>query len=253
MRGKEKGILLRAGNSYPIGTGFQKSNGAQRVQPAARPSRPPTGSMIVLPLIVSTIERQKEFTILLFRGWQRLWKDRRQASVADPSSLPTGSCWQGLRPDGTLYNFQIFIEGKIIHIERPTDAELRRTLRGCLCSFVSVLLRGMGLPVTRKVISFRLPLHILYGNFRLPEAGGGARFDRYIESGTTSPPAYTCRIITGDIQDQAGPFANGWTECRESSGRFSLPWSPSARARAPRLETHPRVSGASETRLRRRA
>jgi len=237
---REKGILLRAAPTpIPIGTGFQKSNRAQRSSASG-----PASSLLPAPdsyaLIVSTIEVRKNHA-LLFRVWQRLLEDMPAASV--PTLVFAGRVgWQVCDLMEQLHNSR-FLDGKIIHIERPTDAELEALYDGCLFTLFPSFYEGWGLPVTESH-SFRRPC-IISTATSLPEAGGALA--RYIDPDNVTD---ACRIIRETIQDQAG--LREWRDRVRREFR-PVPWSQSARAVLQVLETTQDVSGASETRLRRRA
>jgi len=227
---QEKGISLRAAPTpIPIGTGFEKSNDARRssVSGAASSRLPAPNSYA---LIVSTIEVRKNH-VLLFRVWRRLLEDMPAASV--PALVFAGRVgWQVSDLMEQLHNSK-FLDGKIIHIESPTDEELEVLYDGCLFTLFPSFYEGWGLPVTESH-SFGRPC-IISEATSLPEAGGSLA--RYIDPDNVTD-AY--RIIRETIQDQAG-----LREWRDRVRREFRPvaWSESARAVLQVLENNPRCVG----------
>jgi glycosyltransferase involved in cell wall biosynthesis len=104
-----------------------------------------------------------------------------------------------------------FLDGKIVHIESPTDQELEALYDGCLFTVFPSLYEGWGLPVTESH-AFGRPC-IASKTTSLPEAGGSLA--RYIDPDNTAD-AY--RVIRETIEDQDG-LRECETACDENSGR----------------------------------
>jgi glycosyltransferase involved in cell wall biosynthesis len=133
-----------------------------------------------------------------------------------------------------------FLDGKIIHIESPTDQELEALYEGCLFTLFPSFYEGWGLPVTESH-AFGRPC-IISKTTSLPEAGGSLA--RYIDPDNTTD-AY--RVIRETIQDQAG-----LREWRDRVRREFRPieWSQSARAVLKALDASKDASSAREPQLR---
>jgi len=89
------------------------------------------------------------------------------------------------------------LDGKLVLIENPTDAELVRLYEGCLFTLFPSFFEGWGLPVTES-LSFGKPC-LTSNSTSLPEAGGKLtrRFDP-----DNLGEAYSA--ILEVIQDRAG-------------------------------------------------
>ena len=118
-------------------------------------------------LIVSTIEARKNH-MLAFRTWRRLVEE------LPPDRVPTlvfagrvGWMVQDLMQQ--LDNCQ-YLDGKVVVVPDPTDAELVALYRDCRFTLFPSLYEGWGLPVTES-LSFG-KLCIASDRTSLPEAGG---------------------------------------------------------------------------------
>jgi glycosyltransferase involved in cell wall biosynthesis len=152
----------------PIGTGFSDD----RVAPAAAiGSLPAPGSYA---LIVSTIEARKNH-LLLFRVWRRLLDELPADQV--PTLVFAGRI--GWMVDDLLRMIANTnrLDGKLVIIENPGDAELRALYQGCLFTLFPSFYEGWGLPVTES-LALGKPC-IIADRTSLPEAGGhlSRRFD----------------------------------------------------------------------------
>jgi len=177
----------------PIGTGFKKSNAGERRSANSDVSSrlPPPNSYA---LIVSTIEARKNHA-LLFGVWRRLLEDMPAATV--PTLVFAGRTgWLVSDLMQQLRNSD-FLDGKIVHIDSPTDQELEALYDGCLFTVFPSFYEGWGLPVTESH-AFGRPC-IASKTTSLPEAGGSLA--RYIDPDNTTD-AY--RVIRETIEDRAG-------------------------------------------------
>ncbi|MBV9653115.1 MAG: glycosyltransferase family 4 protein [Acetobacteraceae bacterium] len=131
---------------------------------AAHDRRLPPGSYV---LFVSTIEARKNH-MLLFRVWRRLVEEMPTEQV--PTLVFAGRIgWLVADLMQQLENAS-YLDGKVVIVEEPTDAELRTLYRGCLFTAFPSLYEGWGLPVTE---SLALGKPCLSSNrTSLPEAGG---------------------------------------------------------------------------------
>jgi glycosyltransferase involved in cell wall biosynthesis len=176
----------------PIGTGFKKSNAGERRSANSDVSSrlPPPNSYA---LIVSTIEARKNHA-LLFGVWRRLLEDMPAATV--PTLVFAGRTgWLVSDLMQQLRNSD-FLDGKIVHIDSPTDQELEALYDGCLFTVFPSSYEGWGLPVTESH-AFGRPF-IASKTTSLPEAGGSLA--RYIDPDNTTD-AY--RVIRETIEDRA--------------------------------------------------
>jgi glycosyltransferase involved in cell wall biosynthesis len=232
-------LALRAAPTpIPIGTGFKK-NDPGRLQAGRELSRrlPPADSYA---LVVSTIEVRKNH-LLLFRVWRRLLDDMPAELV--PTLVFAGQVGWLVADLMEQLHTSRFLDGKIIHIDSPTDQELEALYDGCLFTVFPSLYEGWGLPVTESY-AFGRPC-IISNTSSLPEAGGSLA--RYIDSESTSD-AY--RVIRETIEDRAGLRA--WRD-RVRREFKPVEWSQSARAVLKVLDTTEDASNAAEPELRRRA
>ncbi|WP_159351518.1 glycosyltransferase family 4 protein [Roseomonas harenae] len=154
--------------TLPIGTGF---------------SGPPVQADATLPaglrpggyaLVVSTIEARKNH-LLAFRAWRRMMEEM------PPEAVPqlvfagrTGWLVQDLMQQ--LKNCA-YLDGKVVVVPDPTDAELVALYRGCRFTLFPSLYEGWGLPVTES-LSFG-KLCVASDRTSVPEAGGN--FCLYID------------------------------------------------------------------------
>jgi glycosyltransferase involved in cell wall biosynthesis len=185
------GLTLRAVPApIPIGTGFGRGAEPRSSGEASSVRLPAPGNYA---LIVSTIEARKNH-VLLFRVWRRLLEDMPMESV--PALVFAGRIgWQVSDLMQQLRNSK-FLNGKIIHIDSPTDQELEALYSGCLFTLFPSFYEGWGLPVTES-LAFGRPC-IISNTTSLPEAGGSLA--RYIDPDNTSD-AY--RVIRETIENQA--------------------------------------------------
>lgn len=222
---RERGIALSAPvTSVPIGTSF----GAANVPvPAPRTQRlPEPGSYA---LIVSTIEPRKNHQ-LLFRVWRRMLEELPKDSV--PTLVFAGR--MGWLVDDLMQQIANTnnLDGKLIWVKNPTDAELVALYEGCLFSLFPSFYEGWGLPVTE---SLALGKPCLTSNrSSLPEAGGNLarRFDP-----DDLNDAY--RTIREAIDDRPG-LARWEAQIRREFK--PIPWSATADALLTALN-HPMAPG----------
>jgi glycosyltransferase involved in cell wall biosynthesis len=208
------GLNLRAvPTPIPIGTGFATGRPSTIVSPVSIRLPPPNSYA----LIVSTIEVRKNH-LLLFRVWRRLLEDMPVASV--PTLVFAGRVgWLVSDLMQELRNCN-FLDGKIIHIDSPTDEELETLYDGCLFTLFPSFYEGWGLPVTESH-AFGRPC-IISNATSLPEAGG--ELARYIDPDDIMD-AY--RVIRETIKDRAGLWAWRHRVQREFK---RVEWSESAHA-----------------------
>jgi glycosyltransferase involved in cell wall biosynthesis len=207
---RENSLALRnAPIPIPIGTAFQ----AGRADSLS--SRLPVPGNYVL--FVSTIEPRKNHA-LLFRIWRRLVTDMPAASV--PTLVFAGSVgWLASDFMSQLRNSR-FLDGKIVHIDSPTDDELAALYEGCLFTLFPSYYEGWGLPIAESH-AFGRPC-IISNSSSLPEAGG--TLARYIDPDNATE---TYKLVRTTIEDRAG-----LAEWRGRVKREFKPveWSASARA-----------------------
>ena len=237
---RNAGLALRAiPTPIPIGTGFKKSD-ARRQRSAAGTSSsrlPPPNSYA---LIVSTIEARKNH-IMLFRAWRRLLEEMPAESV--PTLVFAGRV--GWLVSDFMHQLRStnFLDGKIIHVDSPTDQELEALYEGCLFTLFPSFYEGWGLPVTESLASGR-PC-IISKATSLPEAGGSLA--RYIDPDNATD-AY--RVIRETIEDEAGLRA--WRDHVRREFR-PVEWSESARVVLRLLDTSQDAPAPAEMKLRRSA
>jgi glycosyltransferase involved in cell wall biosynthesis len=212
---RSAGLALRAvPTSIPIGTGF-KDGALGRPTGIVVLDRVPAANSYAL--VVSTIEVRKNH-VLLFRVWRRLLEEMPEEMV--PTLVFAGRTgWFVSDLMDQLRNSR-FLDGKIIHVESPTDEELGALYEGCLFTLFPSFYEGWGLPVTESH-AFGRPC-IVSKTTSLPEAGGSLA--RYIDPENTSE-AY--KVIRETIEDQAG--LRQWRD-RVQREFKPVEWSESARA-----------------------
>jgi glycosyltransferase involved in cell wall biosynthesis len=158
----------------------------------ARSSRLPPPSSYAL--IVSTIEARKNH-LLLFRVWRRMLQELPHEQV--PTLVFAGRIgWlvadlmQQIANTGNL-------DGKLLIVESPSDAELAALYDGCLFTLFPSFYEGWGLPVTES-LGFGKPC-LIANRTSLPEAGGDLvrSFDP-----DNLHDAYA--VIRGVVEDRAG-------------------------------------------------
>ena len=151
----------------PIGTSFGLTDA--QAQRTARLPMP--GSYA---LIVSTIEARKNH-MLLFRVWRQLLEELPRDAV--PTLVFAGRIgWlvdDLLRQIANTNN----LDGKLVLIENPTDAELVALYEGCQFTLFPSFFEGWGLPVTES-LALGKPC-LTSDRTSLPESGGklARRFD----------------------------------------------------------------------------
>jgi glycosyltransferase involved in cell wall biosynthesis len=217
------GLALRAAPTpIPIGSGFKRS-GASLQSPSRAVSRrlPPPNSYA---LIVSTIEVRKNHA-LLFQVWRRLLVDMPAESV--PTLVFAGRIGWLVSDLMEQLNNSRFLNGKIVHVDGPTDEELEALYDGCLFTLYPSFYEGWGLPVTES-LAFGRPC-IISSATSLPEAGG--TLARYIDPDNITD-AY--RVIRETIEDRAG--LRSWQD-RVRCEFKPVEWSQSACAMLKMLDT----------------
>lgn len=195
----------------PMGSGF----GAPPTQPVPTSRKlPPAGSYA---LIVSTIEARKNHA-LLFRVWRKMLEDMPADQV--PTLVFAG------RVGWMVHDFmhQVantdFLDGKLIVIQEPSDADLVALYRGCLFTLFPSLYEGWGLPVTESLM-FGKPC-VISDRASLPEAGG--IFARYFDPENVADAYSVIRDVVEDRDGLAAWEAQigrdfrpiGWTESAEA-------------------------------------
>ena len=167
---RERGIVLpEPVVPLPIGTGF----GTEPASVVALRTKrlPPPGSYA---LFVSTIEARKNH-ILLFRVWQRLLQEMPREQV--PTLVFAGRI--GWLVEDLMHQIANtdYLDGALMLVENPTDAEVAALYQGCLFTLFPSLFEGWGLPVTES-LAFGKPC-LIADRTSLPEAGGrlARRFD----------------------------------------------------------------------------
>jgi glycosyltransferase involved in cell wall biosynthesis len=183
---QERGIPLPSPVvTLPIGSGL-------RQQLEARSSRLPQPSSYAL--IVSTIEARKNH-LLLFRVWRRLLEELPRERV--PTLVFAGRIgWLVADLMQQIANTDN-LDGKLILIESPSDAEVAALYDGCLFTLFPSFYEGWGLPVTES-LAFGKPC-LIANRTSLPEAGGNLvrSFDP-----DNLHDAYV--VIRNAIEDRAG-------------------------------------------------
>jgi glycosyltransferase involved in cell wall biosynthesis len=148
----------------PIGTGFSRSDRRGEGEPAPERPLPPPGSYV---LVVSTIEPRKNHS-LLFRVWRSLLEDLPADRV--PTLVFAGGVgWLTSDFMQQLKNAN-FLNGKIVVVEKPTDAELETLYAGCQYTIYPSFYEGWGLPVTESH-AYQRPC-LASNRTSIPEAGG---------------------------------------------------------------------------------
>jgi glycosyltransferase involved in cell wall biosynthesis len=187
---RENGIVLPGPvKPVPVGTGF--SGQLQLPATSRRHALPPAASYA---LFVSTIEARKNHT-LLFRVWRRLLDDLPSEQV--PTLVFAGRI--GWLVDDLMRQIANtdHLNGKLVVIENPTDADLATLYRGCLFTLLPSFHEGWGLPVTES-LAFGKPC-IISDRTSLPEAGG--RFVRSFDPDNLHDAYHVIRQV---IEDRPG-------------------------------------------------
>ena len=192
----------------PLGTGFSPgSSGISRELP-----KPNTYA-----LAVSTIEIRKNHE-LLFRVWRRLLEELPESQV--PTLVFAGRLGWLVNDLMEQIKATDFLNGKLVHLDDPTDADLKALYEGCLFTLFPSFYEGWGLPVTES-LAFGKPC-IASNRSSIPEAGG--KLARYIDPDNFTD-AY--RVIKDTILDRHG-LARWSAEIHETFRPFS--WRDSAAA-----------------------
>jgi len=127
----------------PIGTTFGVAGGRATAVRTARLPAPGTYA-----LIVSTIEARKNH-LLLFRVWRRMLDEMPGRSI--PTLVFAGRIgWlvdDLMRQIANTNN----LNGKLVLVENPTDAELVALYEGCRFTLFPSFFEGWGLPVTESL------------------------------------------------------------------------------------------------------
>ncbi len=215
----QHGLALRTRvQAIPMGTGFSGGGPARpentNADVAAQGTRvlPAPGSYA---LIVSTIEARKNH-LLLFHVWRRMVDELPTDEV--PTLVFAGR--SGWMVEDLMLQLRRCndLDGKIVWVKDPTDAELRQLYEGCLFTLYPSFFEGWGLPVTESLI-FGRPA-IVANTTSLPEAGGphARYFDPYCVT-----EAY--EVIRRTIAERADLAA--WTERVQREFR-PTPWTETA-------------------------
>jgi len=173
---RERNIILSGPIvPVPMGSGFSTAPPATAVSAAIQVPHtdrlPPAGSYA---LLVSTIEPRKNH-ILMFRVWRRLLEEVPREVV--PTLVFAGRVgWMVEDLMRQIANSDD-LDGKLLVVEDPGDAELAALYQGCLFTVFPSLYEGWGLPVTES-LAFGKPC-LIADRTSLPEAGGDLvrRFD----------------------------------------------------------------------------
>jgi glycosyltransferase involved in cell wall biosynthesis len=168
-------------------------------------------------LFVSTIEARKNH-LLLFRAWRRLLAEMPDDQV--PSLVFAGRVGWLVDDLLTQLDNTNHLDGRIVLVEDPSDADLAALYRGCLFTVFPSLAEGWGLPVTES-LAFGKPC-LIADTTALPEAGGD--FARYFDPDDLNDAVRAIRAV---LEDRAGLAA--WTD-RIAREFRPTPWSASAEA-----------------------
>lgn len=207
----------------PIGTGFTPPPRGGTAEPPVSPDLPAPGSYA---LFVSTIEARKNH-LLLLRVWQRLLAEMPEGSV--PKLVFAGKVgWMVADLMAQLANTS-WLDGHVVLIESPSDADLAALYRGCLFTLFPSFFEGWGLPVTES-LAFGKPC-ITADNSSLPEAGSG--LTRMFDADNLHDAT---RVIRETLQDRPGLAA--W-EAKVRREFRPTPWSETARAILAACDTRP--------------
>jgi glycosyltransferase involved in cell wall biosynthesis len=209
---QEHGITLsRPVTHVPHG---QRRGGPLTAAPVPTPRLPAPGSYV---LFVSTIEPRKNH-MMLFRAWRRLLEQMPKEQV--PLLVFAGGV--GWLVGDLLQQFEnaSWLDGHIVFIRSPDDAELAALYQGSLFTIYPSLFEGWGLPVTES-LAFGKPC--LASNMTsLPEAGGALA--RYFDPEDLTAATAAIRAVIEDPDGLASWHALVQAEFRP------VPWARSARA-----------------------
>lgn len=210
---RESGIVLPSPvKTIPIGTGFGSDR--QRWEVSHSRALPSPGYYV---LFVATIEARKNH-MLAFRVWRRLLEDLPAERV--PTLVFAGRI--GWLVDDLMRQIANTdnLNGKLVVLEDPTDADLAALYRDCLFTLFPSFHEGWGLPVTES-LAFGKPC-IISNRTSLPEAGG--RLARSFDPDNLHD-AY--KVIRQVIEDRAGLME--WTA--EVQRDFKpVPWTATVEA-----------------------
>jgi glycosyltransferase involved in cell wall biosynthesis len=235
---RERGIRL-SGPVVPIpmGSGFSAAPGVAVTSAAAMPRAdrlPPAGSYA---LLVSTIEVRKNH-VLMFRVWRRLLEEMPSELV--PTLVFAGRVgWLVEDLMRQIANAD-HLDGKLVVVEDPSDAELAALYQGCQFTVFPSLYEGWGLPVTES-LAFGKPC-LIADRTSLPEAGGALA--RRFDPDNLNDAFAAIRDVILDPKGLAR-----W-EARVRRDFLPVPWSDSADALLAALEyPEPRkvIAGTSNT------
>jgi glycosyltransferase involved in cell wall biosynthesis len=224
----------------PIGTSF--GGVADTILPAARSTRlPKPGSYA---LIVSTIEARKNH-LLLFRVWRRMLEELPRNRI--PTLVFAGRV--GWLVDDLMKQIANTdsLDGKLLLVKNPTDAELRTLYEGCQFTLFPSFYEGWGLPVTES-LALGKPC-LTSDRTSLPEAGGA--LTRKFDPDNLNDAYDAITKVIGDQADLARWTAQvrrefrpvSWSETAETL-LATLGYAPAPAARLREIETLPLRAGA---------
>jgi len=216
--------LPRAVCVLPMGSGFSDAEA-----PLQTPRLPPPGSYA---LFVSTIEARKNH-LLAFRVWRQLLRDLPRELV--PTLVFAGREGWLVRDLMQQIANSNNLDGKLLVIDTPSDAELAALYQGCLFTLFPSLAEGWGLPITES-LAFGKPC-LAADNTALPEAGMG--LTRSFDADNLRDAMAKIRAVIEHPAELAAWEALIRTEFRP------IGWSDAAAALLREIDT---VSGASDTR-----
>ena len=227
---RRDGLVLRDRvHPIPIGSGFSTDLAAAPT--TASVNLPAAGTYV---LFVSTIEARKNHGLLV-RVWRRLLDELPRDQV--PALVFAGHVgWMVEDLMQQLRNTN-FLDGRILLVSHPNDAELAALYRGCLFTVFPSLYEGWGLPVTES-LTFGKPC-VISNATSLPEAGG--RLARYFDPENI---AEATRVIRETIEDRAALAA--W-EQRIASEFSPVAWDVSAQALIGALRSRAAPQGVAQT------
>ena len=194
----------------PMGTGFGDGPAAARIT-----ARVPTAGSYAL--IVGTIEARKNH-LAAFRAWRRLLGDLPAERV--PTLVFAGRPgWMVADLMQQIANTD-YLNGKLVLIADPTDAEISALYQGCLFTLFPSYAEGWGLPVSES-LAFGKPC-LCADRTSLPEAGMGLA--RLFDPDDLNDLVAKLRTLLETPDELAD-----WTA--QVRSRFQpVPWSATARA-----------------------
>jgi glycosyltransferase involved in cell wall biosynthesis len=220
------GLALRCHpRPIPMGSGF-RGWGATAV--LLRPLPAPRSYA----LLVSTIEARKNH-ILLLHVWRHLLESMPHDRV--PTLVFAGRV--GWLVDDLMQQLEnaAYLDGKIVHVDSPTDAELELLYAGCLFTLFPSFYEGWGLPVSES-LAFGRPC-IISNATSLPEAGGALA--RYFDPENVADATRVIRAVI-EAPDQLAAW-----EARIAGEFKPTPWEKSAEAILAACQVTTRPSGAT--------